>query len=99
MVVVEVEGRLVLVVEGRLGPVAAVGAALSVGVFLLRVAEVEVVAGRLVVVTAEPPVVVAVLGRDLAAALGLVAPGAGCAVGMTHTGWMEGKIRRESKGD
>lgn len=87
--------RLVDVATGRFGPAAAVGGALAVVVFL---SEVEVVlegVGRLA--GAVPPAA-ALLGRVLAAAVGLVAPAAGCDAGPRHTGAVEGKIRRESKG-
>lgn len=93
-------------VEGRFGPAAAadgalaVGGALAVVVFLSEVEVVVMVvedAGRLVGAGTEPPAA-AVLGRDLEAALGLADPAAGCNAGPRHTGAMEGKIKRESKG-
>lgn len=96
--VVEDAGRLVEVVEGRFGPAAAVDGALAVVVFLSKMEVVVVVdVGRLVGAVPEPPAA-ALLGRVLAAALGLVARAAGCHVGPRHTGATEGKIRRESKG-
>lgn len=98
VVVEEDAGRLVEVVEGRFGPAAAVDGALAVVVFL---SEMEVVvvedAGRLVGAAAEPPAAAA-LGRVLAAALGLVAPAAGCDVYGSDGGQnKEGRQRKEIK--
>lgn len=65
---------------GRLGPTVEVDGALVMGVFLLRVSEVDVVeegVGRLVGAVVKPPLAVVELGRVLAAALNLVTPAAG----------------------
>lgn len=78
VVVLEDEGRLVEVVEGRFGPAAAVDGALVTVVFLSEVEVVEEGVGRLVRAAAAPPLAAAVLGRVLAAALSLVTPAAGC---------------------
>lgn len=83
--------RLAEVVEGRLDPAAVVEGALAVVVFLSVVWGVEVATedtGRLVRPGAGPAAP-AVLGRILAAALGLVAPAAGCDAGPTRRRWMD----------
>lgn len=84
-------------VEGCFGPAAAVDALVVVG-FLSEVEVGEEGLRRLVGAGGEAPLAAAELGRILAAVLGLVAPAAGCNAGPQHTKWMEGKIRRESKG-
>lgn len=66
------------VVEGRFRPAAVVDGALVVVGFLSEVEVVEEGVGRLVGTEAEPTLAPAVLGRDLAAVLSLVAPAAGC---------------------
>lgn len=86
-------------VEGRFGPAVVVDGAFAVAVFLSEVEVVEEGVGRLVGAAGEPPLAAAELGRILAAVLGLVAPAAGCDAGTRHTGWMESKIRRGSKGN
>ena len=91
VVVNEDGGRLVDVVGGRFGPAAAVDGALAVVVFLSEVEMVFEGVGRLV--AAGTPVAV-LLGRVLAAAaVGLVAPAAGCDTWPKHTGVMEAKIK------
>lgn len=98
MVVVEEDvGRLVEVVAGRFGPAAADDGVLVVAVFLSeRVVVVEDVR-RLVGAVTEPPAAAAV-GRVLAAALGLVAPAAGCNMYGSDGGQnKEGKQRKENK--
>lgn len=84
--------RRLAVVEGRLDPAAVVEGALAVVVFLSVVWGAEVVTedtGRLVRPGAGPAAP-AVLGRILAAALGLVAPAAGCDAGPTRRWMMDG---------
>lgn len=91
--------RLAEVVEGRLDPAAVVEGALAVVVFLSVVWGVEVATedtGRLVRPGAGPAAP-AVLGRILAAALGLVAPAAGCDAGPTHRRWMDDGWRVKPK--
>lgn len=83
------------VVGGRFGPAAAVDGALAVVVFLSEVDMVFEGVGRLV--AAGPPAA-ALLGRVLAAAVGLVAPAAGCNTRPRHTGVMEAKIKQGRKG-
>lgn len=104
VVVPEVEGRLVEVVAGRLGPAAVVDGAFAVVAFLSVVeVEEEVGAGRLAGPAAgRPPLAAAELGRVLAAAvvvLGLVAPATGCDAGSGgHTGTNGGaKNKKGSK--
>lgn len=80
-------GRPEDVAESRFGPAAAVGGALDAAVFL---SEMEVAlegVGRF----AGAKLAAALLGRALAAAVGLSAPGAGCGAAPRHTGAMEGK--------
>lgn len=83
--------------EDRFGPAAAVDGALAVVVFLSEMEVVVEGVGRLVRPVTEPPAEEE-LGRILDTALGLFDPALACDAGPRHTGAMEGKIRRESKG-
>lgn len=87
--------RLADVAGGRLAPAAAaVGALATVG--FLSEAEVVEVVGRLAGAAAPPAAVL--LGRVLAAAVGLVALVAGCRMGGPgHTGGVESKMKRDRK--